>query len=64
MRDLLSGMMPADAFWLKGRDTQPSDTLFVHCSSPAFGSRFNATAPIAAAPVRRLFVLLVPLLSV
>ena len=64
MRDLLSGMMPADAFWLKGRDTQPSDTLFVHCSSPAFGSRFSATVPMAAAPVRRLFVLLVPLLFV
>ena len=64
MRDLLSGMIPADAFWLKGRDTQPSDTLFVHCSSPAFGSRFSATVPMAAAPVRRLFVLLVPLLFV
>ena len=42
MRDLLSGMMPAAAFWLKGRDTQPSDTSFVHSSSPAFGSRFSA----------------------
>ena len=64
MRVLLFAMTPAAAFWLKGRDTQPSATLFVHCSSPAFGSRFSATVPMAAAPVRRLFVLLVPLLLV
>ena len=49
---------------LNGSCAQPSAALPVQVSRPELDSRFGDDVPMAAVPVRRLFVLLVPLLLV
>ena len=56
--------VPAEADVLNGSCAQPSAALPVQVSRPELDSRFGDDVPMAAAPVRRLFVLLVPLLLV
>ena len=63
-RALFPDCVPAEAAVLNESCAQLSAALPVQVSNPELDSMLNDDMPMAAAPVRRLFVLLVPLLSV